>query len=115
MDKEQFRIQIYHNRYTRGVVVTICKILIWSLIYALVVAVCGSIMATSIGIDINNVANVDYATVNVGPGTIISSIIIVIATVVFYWAVIAAILRKIKQNREIDEVEDKYLKGKSSK
>lgn len=115
MNKDQFTIQIYHNRYTRGVVVTICKILIWSLIYALVVAIFGSIMATSIGIDINNVGAIDYATVNVGVGTVISSIVIIVATIVYYCAVIAAILRKIRQNRELDKVEDKYINSKSSK
>lgn len=72
-------------------------------------------MATSIGVDINNVATIDYNTINIGAGAIISSVIIFVATVAYYWAVIAAILRKIKQNREIDRLEDKYLNGKTTK
>ena len=115
MDKEQFKIQIYHNRYTRGVVVTICKILIWSLIYALVVAIFGSIMAQSLGISLDNVNTFDYESVNIGAGAIISSLIIVISTIVYYWAVIAAIYRKIKQNKNLTEVENEFLNSKSTK
>ena len=115
MNKDQFKIQIYHNRYTRGVVVTICKILIWSLIYALIVAIFGSVMATSLGVEVNNVNSLDYNTVNIGAGTIISSIIIVVVTIAYYWAVIAAILRKIKQNKQLTKIEEEYLDGKSTK
>lgn len=115
MNKEQFRIQIYHNRYTRGVVVTICKILIWSLIYALVVAIFGSVMATSIGVDVNNLAGYDYANVSFSAGTIISAIVILVVTIAYYWAVIAAILRKIKQNKQLSKIEDEYLGGKAEK
>ena len=115
MNKDQFKIQIYHNRYTRGVVVTICKILIWSLIYALVVAIFGSIMAQSLGISLDNVNTFDYESVNIGAGAIISSLIIVISTIVYYWAVIAAIYRKIKQNKNLTEVENEFLNSKSTK
>ena len=113
MNKDQFRIQIYHNRYTRGVVVTICKILIWSLIYALIVAVFASILTTSLGINANSMNAVDYDTVNFGVGAIISSLVIVIVTIAYYWAVIAAILRKIKQNKQLTKIEDEYLSNKN--
>ena len=113
MNKDQFRIQIYHNRYTRGVVVTICKILIWSLIYALIVAVFASILTTSMGLNASNAAEIDPETVQFGAGAIISSIVIVVVTVADYWAVIAAILRKIKQNKQLTKIEDEYLGGKS--
>ena len=115
MNKDQFRIQIYHNRYTRGVVVTICKILIWSLIYALIVSVCASVFTTALGINIDNAANFDYNNVNLGVGAIISAIVILIVTIAYYWAVIAAILRKIKQNKQLTKIEEEYLDGKSTK
>ena len=109
MDKEQFKIQIYHHQYTRGVVVTICRILIWSLVYALIAAVFGSAMATSLGIDINSVNNTTYEVANVGPVAIISSLVIVVSTIVYYWAIITAIVRKIRQNKKLTELEDEYI------
>ena len=115
MNKDQFRIQIYHNRYTRGVVVTICKILIWSLIYALIVAIFGSVMATSMGVQAQNIAAYDVEQANIGVGTVISALIIVIVTIAYYWAVIAAILRKIRQNKQLSKIEDEYLGSKSTK
>lgn len=115
MNKDQFRIQIYHNRYTRGVVVTICKILIWSLIYAMIVAIFASVITTSMGIQAENAATYNFEQANIGVGAIISSLIIVIVTIAYYWAVIAAILRKIRQNKQLSKIEDEYLSGKSTK
>lgn len=107
MNNDQFKLQIYHNRYTRGVVVAICKIIIWSLIYALVVVVTISVL----GQDLSSNVVSSYYSPNSGPtaGVIFANLIIFAATIAYYWAVIYEIVRKIKQNKKLTEIENNYL------
>lgn len=115
MDKDQFRIQIYHNRYTRGVVVTICRIILWTLIYLLLAGITAAIFADDFAIMFSPTLS---EMVNGAPtaGIITASIIEVILTVIYYTAVIWEIVLKIRQNREIVRVENEYLKdGKAEK
>ncbi len=37
MDKEQFRLQVLHHRYLRDTIVCICRIALYSIVYALIV------------------------------------------------------------------------------
>jgi len=37
MDKEQFRLQVLHHRYLRDTIVCICRIVLYSVVYALIV------------------------------------------------------------------------------
>lgn len=103
MNNDQFKLQIYHNRYTRGVVVSICKIIIWSLIYALVIIITTTVLAQDLSTQLYNAYSGPSA------GTIFANLIIFAATVAYYWAVIYEIVHKIKQNRQLAEIENDYL------
>lgn len=106
MNKDQYKIQVYHNRYMRSVIVSICKIIIWALIYALVASIIMSVVAQELN---SSFGSSYYSSASLGAGAIFALLILIAATVAFYWAVVAEILRKIKQNRKLTEYEDEYL------
>ena len=109
MDKNQFRIQVYHNRYTRGVVVTICRIILWTLLYALFTGLTVAIFANDL-----EIANSTLAALIDGgaipTGAIVATLIVVVLTIVYYTAVIWEIILKIRQNKRITAAENEYFK-----
>lgn len=107
MNREQFKLQIYHNRYTRGVIVMICKIVLWSIVYALVSTMILSLVTSDIAPYLDG--TLPITDVQLSPTTIAACIVIMVLTVVYYWYIIASIRHKIKQNKAIRAAEDAYL------
>ena len=115
MNKDQFKLQVYNNRYMRGVIVAICKIIIWTFIYTLIVSVGASVLAsetavTTVGNSYNLAPNATF-----GPGAIFCSLVILVVTVVYLWAVIAEVVRRIKQNKQLTEYENEYFDSGKTK
>lgn len=110
MNKEQFRLRIYNNRYIRGVIVAICKIIIWSLIYALILGLSVSVLSSEVSPNAFNGYSNPF-----NPGTIFISLIIIAVTVAYYWVVITEVLQKIKQNKQLTQLEDEYLNHNGGK
>ncbi len=109
MNKDQFKLQVYNNRYVRGVIVSICKIIIWSLIYLLILSLAVSAFSAEISPTHLN----SYSSSPFNPGTIFAALVIIATTAVYYWAVISEIVHKIKQNKQLTQFEDDYLNGSS--
>ena len=118
MNKDQFKLQVYNNRYMRGVIVAICKIIIWTFIYTLIVSVGASVLTAETGITAtssNAYYNMNSANVTFGAGAIFCSLVILIVTVAYLWAVIAEVVRRIKQNKQLTEYENEFFDSGKTK
>lgn len=111
MNKDQFKLQVYNNRYVRGVVVTICKIIIWTLIYVLIASIVMSVVSQELA----SAPSYYSSSPALGAGAVFALLILLVVTIAYYWAVIAEIVRKIKQNKQLTEYENDYLESGKAK
>ena len=102
MDKEQFRLQVEHNSYMRGVAASACKILVWSGVYAFVVWAVMS-FATAIALSSKNGSDVGSVSL------IVANILIIVASIILGLLVWGEVSSKIKEHRRISDLEDAYL------
>ncbi len=102
MDKEQFKLQIQHNRYIRSTIVCVCRIIIYSIIYAFFISFLIQDIATYIA---KNAAAV-------GQATSASSVfgIIIVVSLVYLGVIICEIKDRIRQHKLLSQAENYYFK-----
>ena len=102
MDKKQFRLQVEHNHYMRGIAASVCKVLVWSGVYVFAVWIVMTI-ATAIAASSKGDGNAGSASFTA------AYIIICIMAIVLGLLVWGEVSSKIKEHKRISDLEDAYF------
>ena len=112
MNKEQFKLQVEQNKYMRGVAVSVCKIFLWSGLYAFAVWVVMSIAAK---IATDEVAKTSVTSLSKGTSSdggvplVFASVLIILFSIILGILVYFEVISKIKEHKRISDLEDKYF------
>lgn len=112
MNKEQFKLQVEQNKYMRGVAVSVCKIFLWSGLYAFVVWVVMNIAAK---IATDEVAKTTVSSLSKGTSSdgsvplVFASVLIILFSIILGILVCFEVISKIKDHKRISDLEDKYF------
>lgn len=112
MNKDQFKLQTYHNRYVRSAIAGICKIILWTDIYIFVMWL---ILSISARIEASTATEVLKSTATKSSSDsdtaaiVTVGLLILFCTVIYNWAVAHEIVDKVNQHKRIIALENEYF------
>lgn len=101
MEKEQFKLQIYQNRFIRNTIAASIRLLIYTIMQAALYILIWIIVAKGV----KNVSTTEHAILVL---TIINVIVVFIA-LMFFWLWVLEIKALLKQHKQLSSKENKFF------